>query len=264
MAPITIGSRTFKTPYRDELPALSDDEYNALERDIAVRGVIVPVVVDDADNIIDGHHRVMIAAELGLSDLPVEVRGGLSDEEKEDLAYSLNATRRQLTQREKHDQARKLHAKDWSLRRIARVLAVSHETVRRWTVTYVTPPPNGAMHHTLQKYVGNNGQSARAVGWICHLPEYPDGEYLAVFKLEVQTSAHGPDESMTSGTKRGIHRDALRPILDLLDLPVQAAAWSTDHVDDDGGWGDSVCKWLREDGAGFPRRRWNEAEDRAP
>ena len=50
---------------------LSAEEYAALEADIAKRGVLVAVEQDQQGNILDGHHRVEIAAKLGkVSDKP--------------------------------------------------------------------------------------------------------------------------------------------------------------------------------------------------
>jgi ParB-like chromosome segregation protein Spo0J len=49
------------------LPPLSGEDYAALKSDIAVRGVLVPVEYDEEGNILDGHHRVHICAELGMT-----------------------------------------------------------------------------------------------------------------------------------------------------------------------------------------------------
>ncbi len=46
------------------MPALDDDTRAALRASIERHGVLLPVVVDDCGNIIDGHHRVAIAREL--------------------------------------------------------------------------------------------------------------------------------------------------------------------------------------------------------
>ena len=40
------------------LPDLTSDEYEALKADIRERGVMVPVELDEAGHILDGHHRV--------------------------------------------------------------------------------------------------------------------------------------------------------------------------------------------------------------
>ncbi len=54
------------------------------------------MIVDENGAIIDGHHRDMIASELGI-DCPRDVRTGLSDVEKRTIAISLNKDRRHLT-----------------------------------------------------------------------------------------------------------------------------------------------------------------------
>lgn len=46
------------------LPELTADEYQALKADVAERGVLVPVVVDQHGDTLDGHHRLRAVAEL--------------------------------------------------------------------------------------------------------------------------------------------------------------------------------------------------------
>lgn len=50
------------------LPPLADDDYERLKADIAVRGVMVAVEFDEDGNVLDGHHRLRIAKELGIAD----------------------------------------------------------------------------------------------------------------------------------------------------------------------------------------------------
>ena len=69
-------------PYQYQLlPDLTPDEYEALKADIALRGVQVPVEYDETGAILDGHHRVRAAKELG-SDWPSIVRVGLTEQQK--------------------------------------------------------------------------------------------------------------------------------------------------------------------------------------
>lgn len=79
------------------MPDLSDAEYAELKADIAERGVMVAIEYDDEGAILDGHHRVRICRELGLTEWPRVVRSGLTAEGKLIHAYSLNVRRRQLT-----------------------------------------------------------------------------------------------------------------------------------------------------------------------
>ena len=56
------------------MPALTSDEYAALRDDIAGRGVVVPVVVDQHGRTLDGHHRRGIADEPRIDAL-IELAG---------------------------------------------------------------------------------------------------------------------------------------------------------------------------------------------
>lgn len=82
------------------MPELSPDEYQELKADIAKNGVVVPVLVDEDGNIIDGHNRVQIAKELGIP-YPVEMRDDLDDAGKRGLAFALNLNRRHLNREQR-------------------------------------------------------------------------------------------------------------------------------------------------------------------
>src|SRR3954463_5954880 len=102
-APRPRSSRTRKTPPSLpvlELPPLPPEQQEALRGNIALHGVLVPILVDGdgpVRGIIDGNHRKGIADELGY-DCPEVVKDGLSDQEKRTLARALNLARRQLDQ----------------------------------------------------------------------------------------------------------------------------------------------------------------------
>jgi ParB-like chromosome segregation protein Spo0J len=119
------------TPPYQVFGALAPEEYNALKADIAEHGVQVPVVVDEDGNVLDGHNRVRTCNELGITDYPRIVRSGLSEQEKRDLARSLNLQRRHLSGEQKRqvvaDQLRETPAR--SDRAIGRLLGVDHVTV---------------------------------------------------------------------------------------------------------------------------------------
>lgn len=87
------------SPYQ-LLPPLSDEEYDALKESIRERGVLVAVEVDELGVILDGHHRVQIAYELGI-EYPTNVRYGLDEVGKRSLARTLNTQRRHLSQAQK-------------------------------------------------------------------------------------------------------------------------------------------------------------------
>jgi ParB-like nuclease domain len=113
------------------LPELPREQFEELKRDIAERGVVVPVIVDEFGAILDGHNRARACRELGINDYPVEIRSGLSEVEKRALARSVNVLRRHLTR----DQVRELvgdqlrDTPEWSNNRIAGTLGVDDKTV---------------------------------------------------------------------------------------------------------------------------------------
>lgn len=82
------------------LPPLLDDEYAALKANIEEHGVLVPVEFDEDGNILDGHHRLRIAKELGI-DYPSVTRTGMSEQQKRSHARALNLHRRHLNRTQK-------------------------------------------------------------------------------------------------------------------------------------------------------------------
>jgi hypothetical protein len=117
-------------PAYQVMPPLSSEEYEALRTDIAARGVLVPVVRDQHGNLLDGHHRQQIAAELGI-DCPVEVRHVADGDQARDVAFALNLARRHLSREQRRDLIRReigLRPDD-SDRGIARRLSCDHKTV---------------------------------------------------------------------------------------------------------------------------------------
>jgi hypothetical protein len=84
------------------LPGLTSEEYAALRDDIAANGVRVPVDVDENGQVLDGHHRSLIAAELGIA-CPRRTIAGLTEAQKVAHAIAVNVHRRTLTQQQKRD-----------------------------------------------------------------------------------------------------------------------------------------------------------------
>jgi hypothetical protein len=116
-----------------KLPPLPPDQYEGLRANIAVNGILVPILVDSDGpkrGIIDGNHRKAIADELGY-DCPEIVQLGLDEEEKRTLARALNLARRQLNTDQKRqliaDQLRE--TPDRTSRWIGKMLGVHHTTV---------------------------------------------------------------------------------------------------------------------------------------
>jgi ParB-like chromosome segregation protein Spo0J len=83
-------------------PALASDDLARLRTSIATNGIMVPIKIDENGVIIDGHHRQMIANQLGI-DCPQEVLAGLTDPEKIEMARTLNRDRRHLDREQKRE-----------------------------------------------------------------------------------------------------------------------------------------------------------------
>lgn len=113
------------------LPPLTSVEYQALRADIEANGVLVPVVVDEYGNVIDGFNRTEIAADLGIKDYPTRLVSGLTEEEKRHMALGLNANRRSLTTQQKRHliQEELKRSPDLSNNWLAEIVGVSDKTV---------------------------------------------------------------------------------------------------------------------------------------
>lgn len=113
------------------MPPLAAEEYAELKNDIAQRGVMVPIEYDEHGNVLDGHHRLQICAELGIKDFPKVIRAGMTEEEKRTHARKLNMARRQLNQEQRRELIREQlrETPEKSDRQIAKALGVSDKTV---------------------------------------------------------------------------------------------------------------------------------------
>src|SRR5215469_3164905 len=107
---IIVGQQTFTVLFPDLLRPLTDDEYGGLQADIELRGVVVPVIVDEDLGVIDGANRLAIVSKLGRTSVPIEIRTGLSHDEKKELARSLNDNRRQMTAEDRRQLAKRMRA----------------------------------------------------------------------------------------------------------------------------------------------------------
>lgn len=151
---MTTAAAAVVGPYQ-VLPSLSADEFAALKADIAARGVLVPVEVDETGAVLDGHHRLRAWRELRAEGVRVppypRVVRHLGDEQaKVAHAVTLNLARRHLGVTERRDLVRRLRAQGWSLRRIAEALGVADATVRR--------DLRGAAHDAPATVVGADGK----------------------------------------------------------------------------------------------------------
>jgi ParB-like chromosome segregation protein Spo0J len=164
------------------LPALGDDDFQALKADIEKNGVLVPVEYDENNHILDGHHRVAICKMLGITEWPRFVRKGLSEEEKRSFSRSVNFARRHLStgQKQRVIEAQLKDTPDSSNRAIAAKLGVDHKTVAgvrtRLEVTGEIPQ--------LERTTGADGKERRKPITTMFLPEKENlGQMRTVMKV---------------------------------------------------------------------------------
>lgn len=130
--------KKLSTPFANQLPPLSPEELAALDASIKADGVWNPVLVDEDGNVLDGHHRLKIDPNA-----PRKVVEGLkTDAEKRAFVFQSNNARRNLTPKQKKEQAagmrkvakalRKQDPKKFTLQAVAERLGVNPSTVSRW------------------------------------------------------------------------------------------------------------------------------------
>lgn len=139
---------------------LTAEEYAALKADIAERGILVPVEVDENGVILDGHHRVRAWQELRsegimLPDYARLVRAGMTEEQKRQHARVLNLVRRHLSNEQRAPHWLAMRKAGMTLQEIADVSGVGYGTVHRELSVY----PNGQTDDAPAKVVGRDGKS---------------------------------------------------------------------------------------------------------
>lgn len=87
----------------DLLPDLSVEEYETLKASIADDGVLVPIVMDQHHEIVDGKARRRACDELGITNYPTITNHVESETERLQLRLQLNCNRRHLTREQKRD-----------------------------------------------------------------------------------------------------------------------------------------------------------------
>jgi ParB/Sulfiredoxin domain len=127
---------TTTEPKYQLLDPLTEQQYADLKEDIAERGILTPVIVDEFGEVIDGHHRKQIAEELGTDYPSHQLQPGLSEADKLDASLALNLMGRKQTGPEKRETIQRylLRLKMAGLptvsdRHVARVVGCSHNTV---------------------------------------------------------------------------------------------------------------------------------------
>lgn len=151
----TASPSAFKTTqvFQDLLLPLSQADFGGFASQVKQDGrIITPLIVDEDMVILDGHHRLKAATNIGLTTIPYEMVKGLSHEEKIELIYSTNLNRRQLTLdqmkevcEERFTNYMKLveqNPQAWTPERIADLTGKSVEVVRKSLKVKGVPVPD--------------------------------------------------------------------------------------------------------------------------
>ncbi len=185
---------------------MSTDEFEALKRDVATNGILVPVELDEVGAVLDGHHRLRAWTELRsegakVPDYPRVIRRFAQEEEKIGHVLSLNLARRHLSKDQRRELVLSLRARNWSLRRIATLLQMNEITVRRdlADATYVAPEalsdadgldPKATTATRLPSIVvGSARDEARAVSALSELGEDAPRKLLGLPRAETRARA---------------------------------------------------------------------------
>lgn len=116
-------------PYQ-MLPPLDADQRHILRQSIRECGVLEPVVFDEDGEILDGHHRVEIAEELGI-EYPSRVITDLDRPGKWMYAVTVNVARRHLDQSTRSGLVAQMRLRGMSIRDIAKATGLPKTTVAR-------------------------------------------------------------------------------------------------------------------------------------
>ena len=120
---------TSDRPYQ-LLPPLSVEQRDLLRQSIKENGVLEPVVFDEDGEILDGHHRVEIAEELGI-EYPRRVIEDLDRPGKHLYALTVNVARRQLDHAARSALVAQMRIRGLSIREIAKATGLPKTTVAR-------------------------------------------------------------------------------------------------------------------------------------
>lgn len=138
-------------PFKHLMPSLPADVYAGLKASISANGQHVPILVDEGNNILDGHHRYRACCELGIEPVVSVVADIADDAEKRLRIYSLNldkrdlsATERKAIERDQRAAALTLLAKGIAGREVARMVGRPETTIRRWKSEAGAPVAQGA------------------------------------------------------------------------------------------------------------------------
>jgi ParB-like chromosome segregation protein Spo0J len=90
---IRVGETLYFGLFAGLLPDLKGKAFEAFKASVREHGIRVRILLDEHNNVLDGWQRLLAAAALGLTQVPIEVRAGLSFHEKLKLFVIRNLVR---------------------------------------------------------------------------------------------------------------------------------------------------------------------------
>jgi ParB-like chromosome segregation protein Spo0J len=207
-------------------PPLSPEEHAALRTSIERYGVLIPIVSDVDGNILDGHHRLAIATELGVT-YPVIVAP--EDADPDDIARTLNLDRRHLTVEQRRAFVAELRAKGTSVRGIAKATGAPRSTV----ADDIKKQVSGSGHVTSDapvmrnfdtppKVIGKDGKSYPA-----SKPKRPKAKTRKQTKVESRALLEEIAERVSANTPKALRETAKQAAIAYIES--EANGWT--HFD---------------------------------
>jgi ParB-like chromosome segregation protein Spo0J len=190
--------------------------------------VLVPLVVDEHDDIIDGEMREELAQELGITNIPRVVVKGLTADERRDLRLRCNCVRRHLNREQVREWIRweLLANPDHSDRKIAALTGTDHKTVGKVRAAAGEVPQlpvrlgrDGKRRAVAVVHTQTEAQRKQAQDILRALAETPDVEPLSMRKLR-SLRWHHEREQMVRAAKPVSVRDIVIHHCDFRQAPI--------------------------------------------
>jgi ParB-like chromosome segregation protein Spo0J len=185
-----VNIKKLKEPGKRFLPILPEKDREVLKQDIIKNGIQVPLIVSKDFVVIDGCNRRLIAAELGLPEIPIIRLNTDSDEaDCEELTLRMNLHRRHLSQKQHFDYQQRLVTLA-----AKRLVAGKSSTIRKIAEESGIPKSN----------VDRILQVEKAISKYPDLKEKPATTVLREYKRRENIEAIGSDQKTVEQKRKQI------------------------------------------------------------
>lgn len=97
----TILKPRINASFYDFIPRPNEEDRRKLKESIIKEGIQIPIIVNDEGFILDGHTRYEICLELGITDIPTEIKLFKDEEAERKFVIMTNLARRHLNKFQK-------------------------------------------------------------------------------------------------------------------------------------------------------------------